>query len=297
MSLKGVLLCVFAAASTTACERQPPQAITLPDHQVVSCDDYAKQITPNGVLYNNVWNKQAAGEQWNDHVAGDQFEPQCIVKRTVNQLSQFGWSWHWPTSSRAVFGQPQIKIGASPWDPEPKFGHHLPMKISQLSSLHLNYELEVVSNGDFNIVTTMWLTDDGNPRKESISAEMMIWTHYTENQFEPAGKKLETIQLSGVEWELWAEHDWSDTSGVNDLRWRHIAFRLVEPELVVNLDVKALVDHAVARNLIEPQWYISDLELGTEVMGGQGLAWITRFDVKISDQPKPQIVEHNSSQY
>jgi hypothetical protein len=280
----------------TGCDRSL-KAIALPDHQDISCDDYATQITPNGVLYNNVWNKQAAADQSNGQATDQQFKHQCIVKRTVNQLSQFGWSWNWPTAPRAVFGQPQIKIGASPWDPEPKFGHHLPMKISQLSLLNLAYELEVVSNGNFNIVTTMWLTSNGNPTRESITAELMIWTNYSEGQFKPAGKKQETIQLNGVEWELWTELEWSDVSGANDGKWRHVAFKLVEPKLAVNFDAKALVDYAVKRNFIDSQWYIADLELGTEVMGGQGLAWIKHFNVKIDEQPKPQIIKYNSSQH
>jgi hypothetical protein len=125
---------------------------------------------------------------------------------------------------------------------------------------------------------------------------MMIWTNYTDGQFKPAGEKLETVKLSGVEWELWADLEWSDTSGENDVKWRHIAFKLVKPEVAINFDAKTLVDYAVDRNFIDPQWVISDLELGTEVMGGQGLAWIKRFNVKISDQPKPQIIELNSSQ-
>lgn len=259
-------------ATLLLCACQPPQPLVLPEHEVISCGDYATSMTSNGVLTNNVWNK---------HAAGDSVNQQCIVKRSVDQFTEFGWSWNWPKTPRAVFAQPQIKVGASPWDPEPRFGDDFPLKVSELSSLKLAHELDITSNGDFNVATTMWLTRDARSVKESIAAEMMIWTYYTKGQFNPAGKKIETVTLDGLQWELWEQADWQDASGVNQNKWQHLAFRLVQPSLKVEFDVNILIRHALKRKIVDEHWYIADLELGTELMGGEGLAWIKAFELII----------------
>lgn len=151
--------------------------------------------------------------------------------------------------------------------------------------MKLAHELDVSSNGDFNVVSTMWLTKDARSVKESIVAELMIWTYYTKDQFAPGGKKIETFELNGVEWEFWEQERWDDKSGLNQNRWRYLAFRVLEPSLNVEVDANALIQRAVGRDSIDEQWYIADLELGTEVMGGEGLVWIKQFDVQLVRLP------------
>jgi len=244
----------------------------LPDHEVISCNDYDSHVTMSGLLYNNVWNKHASK-------ASDSH--QCIIKQQLGDITQHGWLWNWPTSPRTTFAQPQIKIGSSPWDPSPAFGQDLPRKIDTLVSLDLAHELEIVANGNFNVATTMWLINQSEPSENSIVAELMIWSYYTEGQFKPGGRKVDSFVQDGLEWELWEQQDWDDKSGVNQQQWRYLAFRLVQPSLKVDFDVKALIERAIERGSVDEQWYIADLELGTELMGGQGLAWIKQFEVRI----------------
>jgi len=255
-----------------ACQPQTLAPIEWPEYELISCDDYASKVTPTGLLYNNVWNKNAAKNA---------DARQCLVERPSNEVAQYGWLWDWPTSPKAIFAQPQIKIGSSPWDPSPKFGDDLPLKISDVLKLNLAHELDIISNGNFNVATTMWLTQTATPNKDSIAAELMIWTYYTKGQFKPGGRKVETFTLNGLEWELWEDFDWNDKSGVNQNQWRYVAFRLAKPSLKVEYDAKALIQYALDRQAIDARWYIADLELGTEVMGGQGLAWIEQFTVRI----------------
>ena len=96
---------------------------TKPGSITLTCRDYATVITEHGVLTNNVWNKQAAGnKKWS----------QCIEKKTEGDSTIYGWSWSWPKGKRAIYGYPQIKVGASPWAPEPKFDDRFPMALAQL---------------------------------------------------------------------------------------------------------------------------------------------------------------------
>lgn len=261
----------------TACSADEDQWLK-PDSDTLGCVDYQTILVDQGVLTNNVWNKQAANNKPYS---------QCLESRQLNGQLQYGWSWDWPQQSlldtqRAVFGQPQIKIGQSPWTPDSPFGEDLPLPLKQLETLNVNSELEVSTSGDHNVALTMWFVDNAKNNKESIRLELMIWTYYTPNQFSPGGSKQAEFLHQETTWEYWRDEQWADQSGVNEVQWQHIAFRSKSPSLKANVDVKGLIDFAIEMGHVDPDWIIADLEFGTEVMAGQGLAWIKQFDVDIS---------------
>jgi hypothetical protein len=256
----------------TACSADENQWVK-PDSNTLGCEDYQTVLVDKGVLTNNVWNKQAANNK---------SYSQCLESRQINDELQYGWSWSWPDTQRAVFGQPQIKIGQSPWTPDSTFGENFPIAVDQLASLNVNSELEVSTSGDHNVALTMWFVDSVQNTKESIRLELMVWTYYTSNQFNPGGSKKVEFQHKGTIWEYWRDKEWADPSGVNEATWEHIAFRSKSPSLQASVDVKVLIDFAMEMGHIDPDWIISDLEFGTEVMTGQGLAWIKEFDVEFS---------------
>lgn len=243
-----------------------------PDSATLGCDDYLSLEVPNGVLNNNVWNKQAA--------KGQAYE-QCLESRAKNGKTEYGWSWRWPDTQRAVFGQPQIKIGQSPWQKQSSFGQDFPMPLNHLKSLNLKSELEVDTNSDHNVAISLWMVDRDENDPKYIQLELMIWTYYTENQFKPGGSKESQFEINGEVWEYWRAPKWDDVSGVNKNTWQHIAFRLKQPKLKAEVDIKALIDYGIAQGHINPEWIISDLEFGTEVMAGEGIAWLKQFDVEI----------------
>lgn len=257
----------------------------MPEHQVISCEDYAAESTNLGLMVNNVWNKHAAASVPEGNAR------QCIIKQTRDEVIVYGWLWDWPRSPRAVFAQPQIKLGASPWDPSMSFGNDFPIRVAEVRSAELSHGLSVISNGNYNVATTMWLTDRPidshseltlDQRKQAIVAELMIWTYYTADQFKPGGKKLHTAIIGGHEWEYWYKEQWSDVSKRNENNWRYITFRLTEPSLEVDVDLAKLLEFARQREAIDEQWFIADLELGTEVMGGQGFASLEHFEFSLN---------------
>jgi len=278
-------------ALVSACSPTALEPIVMPDHKLISCDDYAYQLTPFGLLTNNVWNKHVADKA---KVAASQ----CILSQQRAGSTIYGWSWSWPTSPRTVFAQPQIKIGASPWDPSPSFGSQLPIAIKQIESAKFTHKLDVIYNGNFNIVSTMWLVDqpldierfekneeqERLAQKEAIRTELMIWTYYTPNQFKPGGKHLATITVDNVAWEYWYEPKWGDVSGINDHSWRYIAFRRATPSLDAEINIEAMLQYALEQGHIDANWFIADLELGTEVMGGDGFATVEEFGFTLKEK-------------
>lgn len=241
---------------------------------IVTCRDYDIVETKQGLLTNNVWNKKAAGNQnWS----------QCIIKKTENDSSVFGWSWSWPKGKGVIYGYPQIKIGASPWTPGQKFDDRFPMKISLMEELMISFDVEVHSSDSYNLAASMWLIFDSKPglqeNKSNIAAEVMFWTYKTIGLFNPAGHKIGEVNLDDEIWEVWVEKNWKDTSGVNKNRWVYIAFKSKTPTLKTTIKALELLQYAIRSKIISDNLFIADVELGNEVMGGEGVTWVKKFKV------------------
>ncbi|MDC8831355.1 glycoside hydrolase family 12 [Alteromonas gilva] len=273
--MRYLLIMLIAFVVSCGYEEAESDKWIKPESTTISCEEYFSYPTKQGVLTNNVWNKKAAeSDSWR----------QCLEKRSVDGETQFGWSWSWPFGRRVIYSQPQIKIGSSPWAPEPKFDTSFPLKISALSKLDIAYDLEVTTNGNHNIATTMWLISEAytgsKPNRSVIAAEIMIWTYSTNAHFDPAGAKYSEITTSdGANWEVWFQKEWQDKSEENDNRWVHVAFRATNSSMKADINGLELLTYAIEENLISEEHYIADVELGNEIMSGSGMTWVKKFDV------------------
>lgn len=267
MSLMAVLTIGSCSAPTS--EWIKPPSVTL------GCENYQSVKLDNAVLYNNVWNKDAAKNyDWK----------QCLEQKPDAGLPTYGWSWDWPNEGRDIFGYPQIKVGSSPWDPLPRIDARFPVKVDRLQNLFVSHDLDISSDGEFNVATTMWLTNSPNigdtPNKSIITAEIMIWTYATAKHMNPAGEKIGLIEQDERTWSVWVSRDWRDTSGQNENKWINVTFKAERSQLSSRYDVIALLNDDLLSGLGLEQSYIADIELGTEIMRGQGLVWVNSFDVE-----------------
>lgn len=259
-----------------ACQSKTNQNVVWvkPESITISCDEYYSVNIEQGILTNNVWNKHAAkNDTWN----------QCLEKRSINGDVQFGWSWSWPFDRRVIYAQPQIKIGSSPWAPEPKFDSAFPLSIAELKKLDISHSIEVSSNGDHNNVTTMWLTTSpykgSEPNPSVIAAEIMIWTYSTPGHFSPAGDKRGELTVGETVWEVWHRKDWDDKSGVNIHKWISLSFRAKKSSMQASIPALDLLTYAIREKLIAGNLFIADVELGNEIMSGAGITWLKDFRV------------------
>lgn len=265
---------LLLAMLITACGNSESDTWSKPLTTTLSCADYLALPTGKGVLYNNVWNQQAAGSgNWH----------QCLEKSLYSR--RFGWSWRWPEQSNEIFAYPQIKIGVSPWDPGAARDERFPLDISTLTRLNIAHQLEISTNGQHNVATSMWLVDSpligDQPAPELIAAEVMIWTYATEHHLSPAGVMVDTLETNGSRWEVWVEKNWTDPSRVNDKRWIYLSFRSLESALTAEYDALELLQFAIHQNYLPDGLYLADIELGTEIRSGSGLAWVDDFRVDI----------------
>ena len=258
-----------------SCEPQDKDWVK-PDTISLGCEDYQSIPVGQAILYNNVWNKNAAGDfDWR----------QCLEQKPGTDSSIYGWSWHWPNESDKIFGYPQIKKGSSPWDPLPKIDDRFPAAIRQLDSLIISHELEISAQGQHNVATSMWLTsspDIGDkPNPSIITAEIMVWTFATAKHLDPAGRNIGVIEQDGKKWSVWLDRDWSDASGQNDNKWIYLTFKAEESTLANRYDIVRLLKNELLSDLDLGNHFIADIELGTEIMRGSGLVWVKNFEVEM----------------
>ena len=129
----------------------------------------------------------------------------------------------------------------------------------------------------------MWLISEPNsgsqPNQSIIAAEIMFWTYATKGLFNPAGRKYGEVTVAGETWEVWYEKNWSDTSGVNRNRWVYISFKAKNLGLKTTINALELLRYAIHEKLISDSLLIADIELGNEVMSGEGITWVKAFNV------------------
>ena len=240
----------------------------------ISCTDYSEYDTGNGRLANNVWNKQAAGT----------FPyTQCLTAKGPLSAKIFGWSWNWPANSGSVFAYPEIVYGWKPWNGGTSNVPTLPIKVSAITTLRFSYDVTVITNGKHNVATSMWLTSNGttsnNVDASHVTTEFMIWSDGYD--FQPAGNMAGIYTtLTGTQYEVWFNTSQVDASGQNlNLKWKYVAYRAVVPNLAPTIDLKLILKDAVTRGFISSSDYVSNVELGNEVMSSSGQTWINSISL------------------
>ena len=106
-----------------------------------------------------------------------------------------------------------------------------------------------------------------------------IWTYATAGQFNPAGRKYGEVTVAGEIWEVWYEKNWSDASQVNKNRWVYISFKAKNLAYKTNINALELIRYAIYEKLISDSLLIADIELGNEVMSGEGITWVRDYHV------------------
>jgi len=180
---------------------------------------------------------------WNSGAAKDYQWTQCLEQKPKGADAIYGWSW----------------------------------------CLVVSHDLSIDADGQHNVATSMWLTNSSSigdvQNKSIITAEVMVWTFATAKHMNPAGQKIGTIEQDGEKWSVWLDKSWGDASGQNENRWIYVTFKAENFHLSSKFDVAALLNNELLSELNFQQSYIADIELGTEIMRGQGLVWVNDFDV------------------
>lgn len=268
VSFLGALL---AAALCAACSTS---AVTpAAREKSLGCEDAYSIDTPLGRIANNVWNRQAVGAY--------PFR-QCILMRDAHGGAQYGWSWDAPPAGATLISFPQIVLGWKPWTGGTSSHPELPIRVSDLAQLRLAYAAETRATGKYSLAATLWMTRTGAigaaPNPMDIATDIAIWTDGF--AFDPFGAQVGHASIDGIDFEVWFARDLGDSTAAGP-RWNYVAYRATRGSQVIALDLKKILDHAVAAGFISPEHYVSDVEIGNEIMSGSGVTWIKTLSFEV----------------
>ncbi|SEE20144.1 Fibronectin type III domain-containing protein [Streptomyces misionensis] len=143
-------------------------------------------------------------------------------------------------------------------------GSGLPIQVSQLGSSTTSWSTTQPASGAYDVAYDLWFNSTPTTDDQPDGTEVMIWLN-SRGGVQPFGSKTATTNVAGHGWDVWTGQQTS---------WKIISYVLQGGGTSFsNLDVKALIDDAVARGSINPAHYLIDAEAGFEIwQGGQGLA-------------------------
>ena len=219
--------------------------------------------------------------QWGRNKVKGQAE-QCLLTREIAGRVERGWTWNWPGFDATVFAYPEIEFGWKPWSGGKSTDPRFPMKVRDLPSVSLSYEVETVADGSYDLAPEVWLVSGPGPfaaaNPQSITTEVMFWMDYAEGA-RPAGDVVDKTTIDGIEYELWkADSIGKDANGKG---WVLLSFKSPTIQRKGTLHIHTFLNHLVEAKLVNPNDYLGSVEFGNEVMGGSGTTWIKQFDVRV----------------
>jgi Glycosyl hydrolase family 12 len=254
----------------------PKRTAALPSSgEAITCESNATHPGHGGLLRNNTWNQQAAGKApWK----------QCLVQRQLaDGKKQFGWSWAWP-QKHSLYAYPEITVGSSPWLAGPAKADGFPRRVADLRRMTVRYDLDVQAQGLYNVAGEMWLTSappaDGKADESLIVAELMITTGASPGMPPDPKPSLGEVVIDGQRWKIHAHKGWGAET-VTGHRWTFITYDAQPPMSLVRYDARRILDDAVRRGLVNPNWYVANFELGNEIISGTGTTWVRHFSVEL----------------
>lgn len=232
------------------------------------------------------WERQAAGEYfvennvWNKRDIKDYRQAVGIRKLSDGAVAA-GWSWEWPTSWNIV-AFPDLVFGKNPWaqtSTTPK----LPVRLSDIDSLHADFDILHEGHGHRNLSFQMWLTNDPASLPHHITHEIMIWIRNDDIPFAPV---VGPAEVSGANYTLSRMQNHGDPNLKPQINWTYLSFARTEPFLKGRLDIKAFYDTLSARGLVANDLYLANINLGNEVRDGAGLVVVKSYKISLSPRSR-----------
>ncbi|MHA6757578.1 GH12 family glycosyl hydrolase domain-containing protein [Streptacidiphilus sp. PAMC 29251] len=143
-------------------------------------------------------------------------------------------------------------------------GSNLPIQVSNLGSATSSWSTVQPASGAYDVAYDLWINSTPTTTGQPDGTEIMIWLN-SRGGVQPFGSQTGSSTAAGHSWNVWTGQQTS---------WKIISYVLQGGGTSFsNLDVKALINDAVARGSVNASQYLIDAEAGFEIwQGGQGLA-------------------------
>jgi hypothetical protein len=158
-------------------------------------------------------------------------------------------------------------------------GDELPVKLSNLRSANSTWHTTERAGGRWNATYDMWFDKNRITRGHASGAELMIWLNH-QGGCCILWRNASKYWIDGRQWYLqW----WRAYDPEYNLHWNYIQFRAVHPTWRVDhLDLKPFVRISENHRLINPDWWMEQVQAVFEIWnGGVGLT-TTNFSVHVN---------------
>ncbi len=138
-----------------------------------------------------------------------------------------------------------------------------PRPLADLGDVRSSWAVTLPKSGDYNVAYDVWL--DPTPRREekNTGAELMIWLDRTD-RVQPIGSKTGSVDLAGTSWAIWTGEN-EGTPVISYVREKPTT-------RVKDLSITDFVRDATGRGVVQPAWYLTNIQAGFEPwIGGRDL--------------------------
>lgn len=230
---------------------------------IMKCDDWAMINNGEYQARNNTWGRGDLTD-WS----------QCIgLGNNADGTIKGRWTWDWPDGGAAF---PSILFGQVP--PAQSTTASLPIKITDIDSATVIYNISSTHTGMGNVTLDIWLTDTQQPKRWGVpplTHEIMIWLD-AYGGMNPAGTLIDQVSIDGRSYKVYVAEDFI-------LGWRYIAFFSETPQLVARrLNLINFLSYLRENDLVTGEEYLAAIEIGNEIIGGgTGETIVNRYVVSV----------------
>jgi hypothetical protein len=188
-----------------------------------------------------------------------------------------GWRWDFSgekddSNSYVVKTFPEIIFGRKPFDNYKSTTSRLPVELTS-AKFRLEYDYTANANGIYNTTTDISFTDSKNPGPGNIRAKMMIWFDHRNIPFFKS--QLRHALIGGIQHTVFIDTNHIGPEG----KWVFIALMPDDFPLKGELNLHEYFDYALSEEALKPEWYLSSIEIGSEIASGKGEIIFKRFVV------------------
>ncbi len=235
------------------------------NHNLVEKSGQWDQISYGEYLVeNNTWNVQAIKSKWTETIFCD------TVKGNM------GWRWDFSGEKDApdsflVKSFPEIIFGKKPYDNYKSTSPRLPIKLTS-ANFRLEYEYLANATGVYNTSTDISFSDSINPGSSNIRSKMMIWFDHQNFPFFES-EKLKQATIDGLQYKVFV-----DTAHIGpEGKWVFIALLPDHFPPKGTLNLNEYFNYFLSEGFLNPEWFLSSIEVGSEIASGKGEITFRKF--------------------
>ena len=248
-------LIILAAAAAVGADPAPPSMIEKNNAwDRIQDGEY--------LIENNTWNIQAAAHfHWRQSIFCDP------------ATGSRGWRWDFSGLDDVLKTYPEIIYGKKSFENFTSTTPRLPTPLVT-ARFRLEYEYAAKASGTYNTTTDITFTDSKSAGEKNIRAKLMIWFDHQNVPFFDT-KDVPRALIGGLQHQVFIDPKHAGADG----KWVFIALLPEGLPPRGELDLTEYFKYLLSVGALKPEWFLSSIEVGSEIASGTGEITFKRFVV------------------